>query len=183
MADWFNTPLIVTASLAVLYAVVKVIRWTVTVDLKLDQSAGFTKEVREDFKEVREDFKEVREDFREVRQELKEVRQDITQIFLRLPPPPVAGDSPLQLTDFGEKMADFTKAKSWASELAPSLRADVAGKRPFEVDEFSRSFVHGRLSDDMKESVAACAYEFGVERDAVLKVLQVVLRNELLRQI
>ena len=162
MADWFNTPLIVTASLAVLYAVVKVIRWTVTVDLKLDQFAGFTKEVRE---------------------ELKEVRQDITQIFLRLPPPPVAGDSPLQLTDFGEKMADFTKAKSWASELAPSLRADVAGKRPFEVDEFSRSFVHGRLSDDMKESVAACAYEFGVERDAVLKVLQVVLRNELLRQI
>lgn len=169
MADWFNTPLIVTASLAVLYAVVKVIRWTVTVDLKLDQFAGFTKEVREDF--------------REVRQELKEVRQDIKQIFLRLPPPPVAGDSPLQLTDFGEKMADFTKAKSWASDLAPSLRADVVGKRPFEVDEFSRSFVHGRLQDDMKESVAACAYEFGVERDAVLKVLQVVLRNELLRQI
>ena len=162
MADWFNTPLIVTASLAVLFAVVKVIRWTVTVDLKLDQFSDFAKEVRQD---------------------LKEVRQDIKQIFLRLPPPPVAGDSPLQLTDFGEKMADFTKAKSWASDLAPSLRADVAGKRPFEVDEFSRSFVHGRLSDDMKESVAACAYEFGVERDAVLKVLQVVLRNELLRQI
>lgn len=168
MADWLSTPLIVTTSLAVILAAVKFIRWTATVDSKLEQFSEFAKEVRQDI--------------RELRQDVKELRQDISQIFLRLPPPPVAGDSPLQLTDFGERMADFMKVKSWASDLAPSLRADVAGKRPFEVDDFSRSFVQGRLQDDLKESVAACAYEFGVERDAVLKVLQVVLRNELLRQ-
>lgn len=168
MADWLSTPLIVTTSLAVILAAVKFIRWTATVDSKLEQFSEFAKEVRQDL--------------RELRQDVKELRQDISQIFLRLPPPPVAGDSPLQLTDFGERMADFMKVKSWASDLAPSLRADVAGKRPFEVDDFSRSFVQGRLQDDLKESVAACAYEFGVERDAVLKVLQVVLRNELLRQ-
>lgn len=162
MADWLSTPLIVTASLAVILAAVKFIRWTATVDLKLDQFSDFTKEVRQD---------------------IKKVRQEIKQIFLRLPPPPVAGDSPLQLTDFGERMADFMKVKSWVSDVAPSLRGEVTGKRPFEVDEFSRSFVQGRLQDDLKESVAACAYEFGVERDAVLKVLQVVLRNELLRQL
>ena len=80
-------------------------------------------------------------------------------------------------------MADFMKAKPWASDLAPSLRAEVAGKRAFEVDEFRRSFVHLRLNDDLKERVAACAYEFGVDRDDVLKVLQVVLRDELLRDI
>ena len=169
MADWLSTPLIVTASLAVILAAVKFIRWTATVDSKLDQFSDFAGEVQQDI--------------REVRQDLKEVRQDITQIFLRLPPPPVAGDSPLQLTDFGRKMADFMKVKSWTADVAPALRDEVAGKRPFEVDEFSRSYVQGRLQDDMKESVAACAYEFGVERDAVLKVLQVALRNELLRQI
>lgn len=168
MADWLSTPLIVTTSLAVILAAVKFIRWTATVDSKLEQFSEFAKEVRQDI--------------RELRQDVKELRRDVAQIFLRLPPPPVAGDSPLQLTDFGERMADFMKVKSWASDLAPSLRADVAGKRPFEVDDFSRSFVQGRLQDDLKESVAACAYEFGVERDAVLKVLQVVLRNELLRQ-
>lgn len=107
MADWLSTPLIVTASLAVIIAVVKVIRWTATVDLKLDRFTHFAREVRDDIK----------------------------QIFLRLPPVPVAVNSPLQLTDFGEKMADFMKAKRWASDLAPSLRAEVAGKRPFEVDE------------------------------------------------
>lgn len=175
MADWLSTPLIVTTSLAVILAAVKFIRWTATVDSKLEQFSEFAGEVRQDIRELRQDI-------REVRQDVKELRRDITQIFLRLPPPPVAGDSPLQLTDFGERMADFMKVKSWASDLAPSLRADVAGKRPFEVDDFSRSFVQGRLQDDLKESVAACAYEFGVERDAVLKVLQVVLRNELLRQ-
>lgn len=152
MADWLGTPLIVTASLAVLYAVVRVIRWTAAVDLKLGQFTDFAKEVRDDIK----------------------------QIFLRLPPVPVAGSSPLRLTDFGERMADFVDAKSWASDLAPSLRAEVAGKRPFEVDEFSRGYVQARLKDDLQERVAACAYEFGVERDNVLKVLQVVLRDELL---
>lgn len=162
MADWLSTPLIVTASLAVILAAVKFIRWTATVDSKLEQFSDFAKEVRQD---------------------LREVRQDLKQIFLRLPPPPVAGDSPLQLTDFGRKMADFMKVKSWTADVAPALRDEVVGKRPFEVDEFSRSYVQGRLQDDMKESVAACAYEFGVERDAVLKVLQVALRNELLRQI
>lgn len=162
MVDWLSTPLIVTASLAVILAAVKFIRWTATVDSKLDQFSDFAKEVRQD---------------------LREVRQDLKQIFLRLPPPPVAGDSPLQLTDFGRKMADFMKVKSWTADVAPALRDEVAGKRPFEVDDFSRSYVQGRLQDDMKESVAACAYEFGVERDAVLKVLQVALRNELLRQI
>lgn len=169
MADWLSTPLIVTASLAVILAAVKFIRWTATVDSKLEavdgKLGGFT------------------EFAKEVRQDLREVRQDIKQIFLRLPPPPVAGDSPLQLTDFGERMADFMKVKSWVSDVAPSLRDEVVGKRPFEVDEFSRGFVQGRLQDDLKESVAACAYEFGVERDAVLKVLQVVLRNELLRRL
>lgn len=153
MADWFSTPLIVTAFLAVLITAVKVVRWTATVDLKLEQFTGFAREVRDDIK----------------------------LIFLRLPPVPVAGASPLQLTDFGEKMADFMKAKTWASELRPSLLAEVAGKRPFEVDEFSRRYVQTRLQDDMKERVAACAYEFGVERDDVLKVLRVVLRDELLR--
>ena len=155
MADWLNTPLIVTASPAVIYAVVKVIRWTATVDLKLNQFTDFAKEVRDDIK----------------------------QIFLRLPPVPVAGSSPLRLTDFGEKMADFMRAKPWASDLAPSLQAEVAGKRPFEVDEFSRGYVQSRLNDELKERVAACAYEFGVDRDAVLRVLQVVLRDELLRRI
>ena len=155
MADWLSTPLIVTASLAVIIAAVKVIRWTATVDLRLDQFTAFAKEVRDDIK----------------------------QIFLRLPPVPVVSSSPLQLTDFGARMADFMKAKPWASDLAPSLRAEVVGKRAFEVDEFSRSFVYLRLNDDLKERVAACAYEFGVDRDDVLKVLRVVLRDELLRDI
>ncbi|MCY4505423.1 MAG: hypothetical protein OXG35_00465 [Acidobacteria bacterium] len=70
MGDWLSTPLIVTASLAVIIAVVKVIRWTATVDLKLDQFTRFAKEVRDDIK----------------------------QIFLRLPPVPVVASSPLQLT-------------------------------------------------------------------------------------
>ena len=127
-------------------------RWTTKIDTVVDGFSGF----------------------------MAEIRDDIKQIFLRLPPVPVAGNSPLRLTDFGVKMAAHMNAKQWASNLAPSLRFNVSEKRAFEIDEFSRTYVETSLTDDMNERVSACGYEFGVDRDNVLKVLHVVLRDELL---
>jgi len=113
---------------------------------------------------------------------LTELGGDIKKIFERLPPPvPVASQSPRQLTSFGERISDFLKAKDWASELAPTLLSRVENKRPFEVDEFARAYVRGSLTPEWRDRVAGCAYEFGTDRDGIHDVLQVVLREELLR--
>ena len=110
-----------------------------------------------------------------------EIRADIKEIFKRLPPlpAPVSASSPLKLTEFGRKMSESMDATAWARALAPTLQGNIAGKRAFEIDAFSRDYVREHMDRD--ERVAKCMDEMGVERDAALRVLQVVLRDELLK--
>ena len=160
MSEWFDTPQVIVASVALLslvggfiYLLWRVARWTGSVDNKL---SSLTENVRE-------------------------IRADIKRLFSALPPLPVAGSSPLRLTEFGEEIAASMNAKEWASGLKPELLPEVEGKEPFEVDEFCRDYVQKRLPDEWRRKIAECAYEFGIDKDGVEKVLTVVLREELLQ--
>ena len=121
-----------------------------------------------------------REWFREF---MNEIRADVKSILSRLPPSPVSGDSPLRLTEFGEKLAEWLDAEQWASGVAPSLEPTLRGAPPFKVDERAQEYVHEELGEPYGTRVAECAYEFGTTRDGVLEVLRVVLRDELLRRV
>ena len=114
---------------------------------------------------------------------MKEIRDQLKEIFLRLPATstPVASKSPLHLTTFGHKMADTLDATAWAASIVPTLQADLAGKRAFEIDVASREYVQANMQKD--ERVSKCMYETGVDRDSALKVLQVVLRDALLKSL
>ena len=160
MSEWLNTPQVIVASVALLsllgglvYLLWRVARWTGSVDSTL---SDLTENVRE-------------------------IRADIKRLFSALPPPPVVGSSPLRLTEFGEEIAASMNAKEWASGLKPELWPEAAGKEPFEVDEFCRDYVQKKLPEEWRRKIAKCAYEFGIDRDGVEKVLTVVLREELLQ--
>lgn len=137
-------------------AAVKIVRWTGTVDARLD---ALTKQLDEFTTEIREKLDEV---------------------FRRLPVSPagVKTGSPLTLTDFGKTMSANMDAATWAAELAPTLQAELVGKRAFQIDAFSRKYVYEHMRHD--ERVAKCMYEMGVERDNALQVLGVVLRDQLI---
>ena len=124
----------------------------------------------------------VNADLSTLKQFMDEIRGDIKDILRRLPPQPVTGESPLRLTDFGRELAADVGAEAWAERHAPTLRPRVAGLEPFEVDDLCAKYTHDSLDDDMSGAVARCAYEFGIERGAVLSVLRVVLRDALLQQ-
>lgn len=113
-----------------------------------------------------------------------EIRSDIKKIFLHLQAPaarePLASDSPMRLTEFGEEIAKGLNAKAWAKGIAPRLLGKVQDLEDYEVDEFCHNYVKNDLADDMKARVASNAYSFGIERNAVRGVLRVVLRDELL---
>ena len=160
MIEWFDTPQVIVASVALLslvggfiYLVWRVARWTGSVDNKL---SSLTENVRE-------------------------IRADIKRLFSALPPLPVAGSSPLRLTEFGEEIAANMNAKEWASGLKPELLPEVEGREPFEVDEFCRDYVQEKLPEEWRRKIAKYAYEFGIDKDGVEKVLTVVLREELLQ--
>ncbi len=164
MAEWLSTPLIGILSLAILGVVYKVIRWMVSVD----KDREFSKD-------------EAKKDRATLREFMKEIRDDIKRIFERLPPAPVAGSSPFQLTDFGEQIAKKLNAHEWAAKLAPELIDDIQGKQPFEIDEFCGIYIQKELGKNMEKEVSKGAYKFGIEKEGVLSVLRVVLRDELLK--
>ena len=112
----------------------------------------------------------------------KQIQEDIKKILLRLPETPVKNGSPVQLTDLGEKIAEWLEAEKWASELAEPLLGKISEMQPFQVDEFCVEYVKTELTEDLKKRVAACAYEFGIDKEGVRSVLRVVLRDELLER-
>ena len=80
---------------------------------------------------------------------MQEIRNDIKQIFVRLPPVPVASGSPVVLTDFGRKISNHINAETWASYTAPGLLGDVKGKEDYEIDAYCESYVTKHLDQDM----------------------------------
>ena len=122
----------------------------------------------------------VNTDLSTLKQFMDEIRGDIKDILQRLPPPPVAGASPAKLTDFGDRLAAHMDAMQWAAGIAVELAPTLRGQEPYQVDQFAEAYVENSLSEEMKKTVARCAYEFGVGRVEPKAVLRVVLRDALL---
>ena len=156
MSEWLSTPAGVSATVALLSALGGLIYWMGKVQEHKGAVTVF----------------------------MKEIRDDIKKIFDRLPgtPNPVSGASPLRLTDFGEKIAKSMNAKAWAEQMAPALSDEVRGKASFEIDEVAQNYVNNKLDEDWNRRVSESAYEFGTSRDGILRVLQVLLRNELIKR-
>ena len=110
---------------------------------------------------------------RAINDTIREIREDIKKIL----------GSPLRLTEFGEEISRRLDARSWATETAANLLPEVRGKQAFQVDEFCETYVQTRLSEEWKTEVARCAYELGRDRESILSVLRVVLRDELLSRL
>lgn len=117
-----------------------------------------------------------------IQKDLATVKNRVEKLFDRIPPQPVAGSSPMELTEFGEKIAEALEAKGWAEGLRDDIFDEVDGMEPYEVDEFCASYVRERLTPEWQKKVAACAYEFGIDRSGIESVMRVVLRRELLRR-
>ena len=116
---------------------------------------------------------------------MAEIREKFDQIIRGLDRKVIESRSPRQLTDFGNEIAVKVRAFEWATSEAPTHVNDLRGQLPFQIDQFSHAHVHADVYDKMNEEwqnrVDSCAYEFGITRDAVLDVLYVALRDELLK--
>ena len=125
-------------------------------------------------------YGEVNADRKNFKEFMEEIRKDVNAILSRLPSPPVSSDSPLRLTKFGTEIAEDIEAQSWAERLAPSLMHELGGKEPFEIDRFCIDYVEN-LGPEWDRKIAKSSYEFGIEESGIKSVLQVVLREEILR--
>ena len=117
----------------------------------------------------------------EIRNELRTILQKIERVLLRVDDG-VARGSPLQLTDVGRSMSETLGSTAWAEAKALDLFEQVRGMGPYDVQEFSKKFVTDKFEPDaaMESAIKACAYEHGLQRNDVLQVLVIELRDQLL---
>ena len=117
----------------------------------------------------------------EIRNELRTIVQKVEQVLLRVDCG-VARGSPLQLTEVGKSMSETLGSTAWAEAKALDLFEQVRGMGPYDVQEFSKKFVTDEFKPDaeMESAIKACAYEHGLQRNDVLQVLAVELRDQLL---
>ena len=120
-----------------------------------------------------------RKDFREF---IKEVRDDIKEILGRLPPSSVARGSPLPLTDLGRRISETLSAREWAEETASAIADRAQDKQPYEIQEFCFDYIKKEFSPaaELEARIGMCAYENGIDRDEVLNVLAIELRDVLM---
>ena len=139
------------------------------------------KEVRGDIKRMFQDQKEVRGDIKRIFQDQKEVRDDIKRIFQDQT---VEAKSPIELTNFGKKIADQIKAYDWSEKFAPGIVDKTIGKEEFEIFEICVDHISEKYNDDIdfQKVVRANAYQHGTNVENVLKVQQVSLRDCLLEK-
>lgn len=72
---------------------------------------------------------------------LNEIREDIKNIFDRLLPDVTVEGSPLTLTDLGKSISEELDDRGWAKSMATTLKDEVTGLEPFEIHEFSESYM------------------------------------------
>ena len=155
MAEWWVVPSITVAVMAAAALIFKIGRRVGSVDSDRDKLRAF----------------------------MEEVRNDIKEILGRLPPAPVAGGGPIQLTDLGRDISKALQAREWAEGEAAALGERVKGKPPYEVQaicyDYGKKEFHP--TDEQEAKIRMCAYENALDRDKVLDVLAIELRDVLLK--
>ena len=156
MPDWFTPAIFVAIAIAVGTALWKGGRWTGKIDTELVS----------------------------IKSLLAEVRDKLDKIFERLGPQTSSGASPAQLTEFGERVAKGVDAHAWAALTAESVLSDqkLLDLEPYQIEAFCDEYIANESREDgeIKDKVQKAVYEFGIDRDRVLPVLRIPLREALL---
>ena len=132
--------------------------------------------------EVNSDRKKFNEFMDEIRKDREEIRRDIQDILSRLPSPSTVSDSPIHLTELGERISKDIGAKVWAEETARELIEQIQGKTRYEVQMLSFEYANSFEPDEeLLRKMQEAAFESGIDFRGVQDILGVELRDCLLR--
>lgn len=114
---------------------------------------------------------------------IEKVEGKLDEILEHFSPRLIATNSPLQLTETGEKISEEIEGKEWAYKVAEGIKENTSGMSPYEIQSYCKELVKLRyiFNEDEKFLIGKSAYENGISRDKVLDVLIIELRNQLLK--
>ena len=163
MADWYDNPLVWIGAIAMIVALARLV-------FLFGQWKGKVDEAQSTFKTALDAF-------------MEEIRADIKGILARMGPATSTSGSPITLTDLGRKISERLDAGAIADSLVPKIRARVSGMQPYEIQELCFDYIRGsefKPTDDVNALIMQCAFDNGLNRDQVLDVIAIELRDRLL---
>ncbi len=158
----FN-PIWIVVGLAVAGGLVQIGRWIGSVNTDRESFKKFTEAVQKD---------------------VRELRRDIKTLLRWQSSPTVASDSPLRLTEIGEKVSSALNMPDMAERLIPYLKTKVAGMSPYDIQEFCFDYIRDEYQPSLEdeERIKQCAYDNGLDRDDITDALAIILRDKLLER-
>ena len=91
------------------------------------------------------------------------------------------GKSPIKLNETGRAVSEEIGSKEWANAHAETVREQVAGMNPYDIQSFCVDHVtEDILSEVELEKAKAAAFKNGIDLSSVLLVMALDLRNHLL---
>ncbi|MCY3940291.1 MAG: hypothetical protein OXG29_04320 [Gammaproteobacteria bacterium] len=159
MQEWLDSPLIVTAIIAVISAFGTVFIWV-----------GKVNSDREGFKIF----------MRKVDGNLEKIADNIAQIVTRISV--MERGSPLRLNELGRSISEFLDAANWAKGIAGSLHESMRGKSEYEIQQLCFEYFRSEFKpdDEQDAKLKDCAYQNGVPVSVVLDVLALEMRDILI---
>ena len=171
MPAWMTNPLWYVVALGVLGivggAVAGIFKW-----------GGWYNAVNTD----RTDFKDF---MKSLDTKIDRLQQSVTKLINWDDGPALAGNSPLGLSELGQRISDDLDIPAMAKELAPSVKSLVEGMLPYDIQEFCFNFIRDdyKPSEEADKRIKNYAFEFGLDADDVLDVLSIRLRNVLVEEV
>jgi len=97
--------------------------------------------------------------------------------------------SPRTLTDYGTKLSQQIDAPSLAAHYALSLREKIGSMNAWQIQELCFNHAENEIMNDLQQhdrdrynQITMCAYREGIELSQVMRVVGIVMRDQLLQQ-
>ena len=118
-----------------------------------------------------------------IKEGFSEIREDIKKILSWQSSKTIEAKSPLNLTTIGKDVSKTLGMSSVADKLAPELARHISGKSPYDIQQFCFDYVRDEYEPDPEfdNRIKQHAYQNGLDRDEVLDVLAIELRDRLLK--
>lgn len=113
---------------------------------------------------------------------LNELREDVKKILHWQASKTIDSGSPLRLTDIGKHASDVLDLPSVADDLLPMLTESAKGRDAYDIQQLCFDYVRDEYkpSPEFDARIKQHAFDNGLDRDEVLDVLAIALRDKLI---
>lgn len=130
---------------------------------------------------VDEAIRNINKNFEKIFEELGYLRKRTDDIANRLPAAAATSQSPIRLTELGERISRDAGVRAWVAEHVGKVRQETEGMAAYDVQQHCLEYARFDSLDETHQQLAKdAAFKSGLAIDEVMRVYGIELRDEIL---